>query len=166
MYLPIGCPPHGTWKFLGQVSNLCHRSDPNRCSDNTISLTCRATRKLLEILFNVNHSAECIMASCDSKIYFYFFSTVNIVWDASYSLCQYLSWFVAFYSSPPAWNKMSHYIHCTCYSQEHLLLRHSHSRKVASVMSSNAGSHLCGVRTKENAWHIVSDEWMNEWKKK
>lgn len=27
------------------------------------------------------------------------FSTFTIIWNASYSLCQYLSWFVAFYSS-------------------------------------------------------------------
>ena len=35
------------WKFLGQGSNPCHHSDPNRCSDNAGSLTCCATRELL-----------------------------------------------------------------------------------------------------------------------
>ena len=30
---------HGTWKFLGQGSNLCHSSDPSCYSDNTRSFT-------------------------------------------------------------------------------------------------------------------------------
>ena len=42
-----GCA-YGTWKFLGQGSNLCHSSDLSRCSDNARSLTQYATRKLLK----------------------------------------------------------------------------------------------------------------------
>ena len=37
----------GLWKFPGQGSNPCHSSDPGCCSDNSRSLTCCATRKLL-----------------------------------------------------------------------------------------------------------------------
>ena len=38
---------HGMWKFPGQVSNVCVSSDPSHSSDNTGSLTCCATWKLL-----------------------------------------------------------------------------------------------------------------------
>ena len=42
---------HSTWKFLGQGRNPCHSRDPSRCSDNARSLTHRATRELLCVLY-------------------------------------------------------------------------------------------------------------------
>ena len=49
------CPlatPGGTWKYLGQGSNLYHSSDLNHCSDNARSLTYCTTRK--HFVFNVS----------------------------------------------------------------------------------------------------------------
>ena len=44
-------PAHGTWKFLGQGLNLCHRSDLSHSSDNTGFLTLYTTRKFPHSLF-------------------------------------------------------------------------------------------------------------------
>lgn len=38
------------WKFPGQESNLCHSSEPSRCSDITGYITRCATRELLIVL--------------------------------------------------------------------------------------------------------------------
>ena len=38
-------------KFLGQGSNLCHRSNPSHSSDNTRSLTYCTTRELQKVFF-------------------------------------------------------------------------------------------------------------------
>ena len=48
-FLFFGCT-HGTWKFLGQGSNLCHSSDLSCPSDNAGSSTCCTTRELLGFL--------------------------------------------------------------------------------------------------------------------
>lgn len=46
----FGCT-YGTWKFLGQGLNLCHRSNLDHCTDNAKSITHCATRKLLNGLY-------------------------------------------------------------------------------------------------------------------
>ena len=43
------CHSNSMWRFLGQGSNLCYSSNPGCCSDNARSLTCSATRELLEV---------------------------------------------------------------------------------------------------------------------
>ena len=57
---------HSMWKFLGQGSNLCHRSNPSCCSGNAESLTCCATRELFIYLF-VFASAHFIEEEADSE---------------------------------------------------------------------------------------------------
>ena len=42
---------HGMWKFLSQISNPHHRSDPSCCSDNASSLSHCATREILFAIF-------------------------------------------------------------------------------------------------------------------
>ena len=50
-FFPLG-RAHGTWKFWGQGSNLCHCSNLSHSSDNAESLTCWATRELHFSLFS------------------------------------------------------------------------------------------------------------------
>ena len=50
IYIFFGCAP-STWKFPGQGSNLCLRSDLSHCSDHTRSLTHCSTRELPQQYF-------------------------------------------------------------------------------------------------------------------
>lgn len=43
--------PVAIWKFLGQVLNLCHSSDPNNSGESTEALTHEATGELLSPSF-------------------------------------------------------------------------------------------------------------------
>ena len=45
-FLFFSGPARGLWKFPEEGSNLCHSSDPNRCSDSARSLTPCAAREL------------------------------------------------------------------------------------------------------------------------
>ena len=58
----------GMWKFPGQGSNPCHRSNPSHCSDNTGSLTCCTTRECLCMFLSKSKTWRgCVTSSGSSK---------------------------------------------------------------------------------------------------
>ena len=82
------------WKFLGQGSDVCHRSDLNHCSDNTRSFTHCLQENSIKILnLNAMHLplSKALTAFCKLwcvlqwRLFFPTVSTQVLIWKLSLS---------------------------------------------------------------------------------
>ena len=82
---------HSMWKFLGQGSNLCHRSNPSCWSDNTRSFIHCAIKELLKFFANIKIF---IWTYISLFLFQWYFSVVSSDIKWSYQLGSCLAKFV------------------------------------------------------------------------